>query len=223
MDHSLALEELRIPLRQQRRSDIDEYIESQVGMSFLEFIKHKDAFPPVTREDLMAQVRAIKPSYELVVAGFIGNVGSATIPGSVVSRLYSMDSLSGSLLEQDVFAAIGCGWSAALSTLSRRHYSRDMDIHDAIYYVYEAKKDSEIIDGVGPDTYMLLLAPVSSEDVSPMRTIGAEGWAILNAQHRRFGARKFSKKTAGKLLPIEEANSEWRGKMTTYRGEKELL
>ena len=133
MDHALALEELRQPLRQQRRSDIDEYVECQIGMSFLEFINKKDAFPPIAREDLMAQIRALKPSYELIVAGFIGNAGTATIPGNIVPRLYSMEPSSGSLLEQDTFAAIGCGWSVALSTLSRRQYSRDLDIHEAIY------------------------------------------------------------------------------------------
>lgn len=222
IDHALALEQLRQPLRQQRRSDIEEYVQGQIGMSFQEFLDKKDAFPPAAREDLLAQIRALKPSYELIIAGFIGNAGGATIPGNVVSRLYSMEYSSGSLVEQDAFSAIGCGWSAALSTLSRRNCSGGLDIHEAIYYVYEAKKDSEIIDGVGPDTYMLLLAPVDSRDVCPMRTIGAEGWDILNRQHRKFGRRQFSKKAAGKLLPIEEVNSEWRNRLTTYRGEKEF-
>jgi hypothetical protein len=219
IDHASVLEQLRQPLREQRRSEIEEYVHGEIGMSFQEFLDKKDAFPPAAREDLLVQIRTHKLSSEAIIAGFIGSAENAYTTGSIVSRLYSTD-CNGVLAEQDALTAVGCGWAVALSTLSKRHYSRDADIHEAIYYIYEAKKDSEIIDGVGPETHMLLLAPVSSQDVSPLRIIGTEGVDILTVQHRRFGARQFSKKAAGKLLPIEDANSEWRGKLTTYQGEK---
>jgi hypothetical protein len=205
LDRYPILDRLRKPIAEQRRADIDRLVQSEIGMSFEKFLSLKESFPPQFREDLLSRIISSASYVHLIIAGWIGSIGE------YVPRIYSSFD-DGSLIEQEAVTAIGCGWVAALASLNRRKYSRDLDLHEAVYYVYEAKRASEGIDGVGPETNIIVLSPIESSDVCPMRSIGTDGLRILKKHEAKFGIRPFRKTASLELLPFAEANQEWRGK-----------
>jgi 20S proteasome alpha/beta subunit len=195
---SIVLASLRRPIKDQKRSDIDEYVISQLGMTFQEFLQDSAKFPDAVRADIFSEVRRLDFGCSIMIAGFIQGV----------ARIYS--TVAGSLIERDTMCAIGCGEVAAFSSMSRRQYHADLDIHEAIYYIYEAKRASEGIPGVGKETNLLILAPMESTKAHHTRSVGSAGFAILKKQEARFGIRRFSMKSAPKRLPLEECNIEWK-------------
>ena len=57
-----------------------------------------------------------------------------------------------------------------------------------MYYVWEAKRFSEIAPGVGEDTHFRVMTTQGVSDVS------VEGFAHLDKQHTRYGIKRFPRK-----------------------------
>ena len=193
-----VIDQLRVPLRQQRTSDVDEYVISQTGLTYREFLEKADKFPDVARVELFEGVKRVSLGCDLIIVGF--TTGRP--------RIYGTDA-TGRLVEQDTMCSIGCGYIAALASMSRREYNRNLDIHEALYYVYEAKRASEGVPGVGKQTHMLVLAPLESQQAHHTRALGLAGLDILQKQDRAFGIHPFKKLASVRRLPLEECNSEW--------------
>jgi len=73
-----------------------------------------------------------------------------------------------------------------------RKYHRDMPLHEAMYYVYEAKRSAESVPGVGKKTYMHVLAynPISiGTDVHTFEE--EQELATLKAQFDIFSRKPF--------------------------------
>ena len=75
--------------------------------------------------------------------------------------------------------------------MMRRNYTSQMNIHEAVYCVYEAKRNSEIVPGVGADTRLYVShfdSGMQRLTISPLH----ENIALLEKQYATFGPQRFS-------------------------------
>jgi len=95
--------------------------------------------------------------------------------------------------EENQFAAIGAGASTAkASLLSRAYDPHNMDVRAALYYVYEAKRKSESVPGVGKQTYLTLVEFNPTSHGMVYHHFGAdEAQYSLSEQYDVFGGREF--------------------------------
>jgi proteasome subunit B (beta)-like protein len=126
-----------------RRTEIVEsmYLNS-IGWTLEQFKAHgKDSIPEHIYGRILDQMRnADIPYMVLLIAGF-DNVGFPhlfTIDWDGIARVH--DDLG--------FCAIGSGERSALTTLFYRKVNSDMDVSDALYFVFEAKAAGESAPGV---------------------------------------------------------------------------
>jgi len=167
---------IRKPLREQQNADADNYVYSQIGMSLDDMLSPSRAIPEQTKNEILRDIRTMQVGCDLILAGFVRDE----------PRLYTV--LNGSVDEAEGVVAIGCGYAAALASLCKRNYQPEMDIEEALYYIYEAKKASEGIAGVGDGTSVWVVA-------SPYRTsqhaMPLSNFDFLDEQHKRFGLQPF--------------------------------
>lgn len=135
-----AIDFLRQPLEAQQRSDVQAYLSAKLGMPYATFLD-KDAHSQLV---LVADFWTWNQRCDLIIiwsdAGFV--------------RLFSV---TDRVEERSLLATIGIGANVAETVLRSREYSGLQDLGEAIYYVYEAKRTSESVGGVGKETHMTIL------------------------------------------------------------------
>lgn len=140
---------IRACARSQRRRMINSHVYSRLGVTYSYFLKHgAQAFP----EDVFRQVAydIQNPqtfehlACELILAGF-NNDGHP--------YLYKVHS-DGTASIAEAFACVGTGATIASAALFQRKYVAQVDSKQALYYMYEAKRLSEVAPGVGHETKM---------------------------------------------------------------------
>jgi 20S proteasome alpha/beta subunit len=185
--NAFALEDaLRKPLRTQQRIEIEDFVSAQRGMTFEKYLQLSESDKQVLLNSMQSS-----PSWgtcQLILIWFSGPSGP---------RLFSV---TDRVAEEDQFCSIGCGANVAIASLMRRNYSSTMDIHEAIYCVYEAKRNSEVVPGVGQET-LIYVADFDEANnrrltVHPMH----EHMTVLEKQYAAFGPRPFDR-TEIDLLP----------------------
>lgn len=113
------------------------------------------------------KAHAFEMRVSVLVCGFVGK--RAVVASMNGSRPMSEHQIG--------FTAIGCGSSAATSSLMDCRYSSQMDLADAIYHVYAAKCAAEKISGVGVASEMRVL----NKGENTAKRLDADDFQSLNA------------------------------------------
>lgn len=122
----------------QKRILAENYIRSQLGESYDWLLEQGHLKLPENHfSELLTGVRSITLGCQILLAGFV----SENHP-----LLLTIDS-DGTVYREESFAVIGTGGATAQASLFRRKYRGFMPIDEAAYYIYEAKKFSEVAPG----------------------------------------------------------------------------
>jgi hypothetical protein len=135
-----ALDLLTIPLEEQQHADAAAYLSATYGMAYGDFLK----LDSQAQQSLTAGLTYWKHSCELIIVWL----------GVNFVRLFRV---SDRVQEERCFSAIGSGANVAQACLYGRSYATLHDLREAIYYVYEAKRASDRVPGVGADTHLAIL------------------------------------------------------------------
>ena len=176
---------IRKPLEVQNRLDLIEYLSAREGINHGEFLR----LPEHERATIMQSFAAHRSRCELILVWIAGKAPRIFVVGEGIT-------------EESPYAAIGIGANAAITSLLSRGYRSIISLEEAMYCVYEAKRNSETVPGVGKDkTYLVVLEfdPVERLTVyHPFQTLSLNA---LAKQYARFGPRPFS---GGDCLPGEK-------------------
>src|SRR5262249_12921976 len=128
-------------------------LQSELGISYEEFRQTgKSSFPEDLYRDLLWEIRNHRSGAELIVSGFIsGYPRIFKISGDVVWPCND-------------FAVIGSGTFNGESALRWREQSSTQNLETTIYNVWEAKRLSENVPGVGKKTILLIMRPNQPTD-----------------------------------------------------------
>lgn len=139
----------------------------------------------------------VKLTADLIVAGFIGQT-------AVIATLGVSDTDTPTVSFSPAYRAVGSGSSIAETLLSIRDYTTQDSVERAIYVLYEAKKYSERAAGVGPDTKLIVIAPVPASALpEQVKLFSLTGDTIAELEEMRLinGIQKISALPIG-LLPF---------------------
>lgn len=135
-----ALNLLTAVLDEQNRADTSAYLSDVFGIRYREYRSRSAA----EQQTYMYGITQWKEPREFIVVWL----------GKGLVRMFTvLDRVS----EMRCFATIGAGSAVSWASLAGRNYGTQHDLREAIYYVYEAKKASDIVPGVGEDTHLSIL------------------------------------------------------------------
>ena len=172
-------DELKKCAQQQRRVLVNDFVESKLSISYEEFLAiGSERLPEDVYRQLLWDIQTLTLGCEIILAGFVDQV----------PYLFLIDN-SGIVTERAGFAAIGAGAVVAEGALFQRRYATWLLGGEAMYYVYEAKRLSEIAPGVGIKTAMAVVQP--GADGPTMLHIGDGGVRFLEKQYAKFGLKRY--------------------------------
>jgi len=174
------LEEFKVPAQLQKRKMIDDYVKSQLGISYSDFLrKGKQALDPDVFRDMLYQIRSILLGCELIITGF-------TSDGARLLRVDQDCSVSW----QQNFSVIGTGASIASAALFQREQSIDLSFEETIYNVYEAQRLAQIAPSVGEDLAINVIAPPKPKGGGIREfALTEDGESYLERQYRKYGLK----------------------------------
>lgn len=181
-----ALELLREPLECQNRADATAYLSASCGMEYEEFLELDSG----AQTNLIVGLEQWKSKCQLLIVCLATNV---------VRMFLVTDRVE----EQSMFGAIGCGANAALASLYSRAYATYHDLEQAIYYVYEAKRSSDHVPGVGKETYLSVLEFNDKQKQTVFYNLNNDEMTRLSQQYAQFGPRPFGQPPAELALNLK--------------------
>jgi len=173
MTHENVLDVLGVPLRAQQRRDVVNYISATYGMRYEEYLAKEAG----EQQNLLFGLPSWKDYAELIVVWL----------GDNFVRLFSV---SEKITEHSAFATIGTGGNVANASLFSRGYRAHSDLREAAYYVYEAKRNSENVPGVGKETHMEI-QEFHSAGTHVMYRLTANEIDVLGKQFLKLGPQPF--------------------------------
>ena len=123
-------------------------------------------------------------SIELLLTGFIGGCPR-------IFKVAVTESDDDEAYDAGDFACIGSGSSLSHGSLMNRIPNSSMQADEALYYVYEAKRWSELETGVNKHTAILIQRVGQSADGMIIERLRTGGQKRLADMYRRFGPQRF--------------------------------
>ena len=168
-------EELRICAATLKRRALDEFTMDRQGLTYQYILDEgTKKLPRDIHRNILYDAQKIGIKNDFLIAGFIGDE----------PHLLLMDRC-GVVRQSEVFASVGSGAPIAMAALRQRGFKSSMSVDEAIYYIWEAKRLSEIAPGVGRKTDIGILIPGDLRLPSPFVI------PELDEAYKRFGLQKF--------------------------------
>jgi Proteasome subunit len=179
---------IRACARVQKRKMVDAYIHSRLAVSYSYFLKNgPQAFPEDVFRQTVYEIQNPQTfehlACELILAGYVEGH----------PYLYKVHS-DGTVTFAEPFACIGTGASIANAALFQRKYTAQLDFKEALYYVYEAKRLSEIAPAVGPETMIEVVKNWPNKDTGTgtrCLTLVPAQLSILDEHYKKIGLQPF--------------------------------
>ena len=180
-DRMLTLEELCAPPRILKKRYMEQAVQMRLGMALDELKESgQRILPPEVYSRMWNELESIKLECELILAAFSSG------------KPYLFSFADGGVHPDHPFAVIGSGSWVANAALCQRGCNEQMPLSEVLYYVYEAKKMSEIVNGVGKKTQITVIAGGTKEDVlERFWELGVDDYKMLRDWYRQFGLKKF--------------------------------
>lgn len=161
VDDDLRLfEAMKEPAFLHKRSLADEYTKQSLGMPYAKFLELADKLPDDFVTGVLETIGKIKLGAEIIIAGFISTGMEEGGDNEPLPYIFTVsDDIDLTVRVDDSFSVVGSGSYVAIPALSQREQSRDKSLMETIYAVYEAKRLSEIVPGVGPTQSISVVGP----------------------------------------------------------------
>jgi hypothetical protein len=174
LTHKNALDILSVPLQAQQIADATSYLSATQGIKYKDYL----AKSPADQQALLYGMPAWKAYCDLIVV-WLGD--------GFVRLFYVSETIS----EQSSFATVGSGASAASASLFARGYQTYCDLRQAAYYVYEAKRNSENVPGVGKETFMEICEFDTAARTHVRYPLNTREIEVLGMQFLKLGPQPF--------------------------------
>jgi hypothetical protein len=186
------LDVLRKPLADQHRADVSEYLSAAHGMTYKEFLQAE----PHERPTILAGFYTWVHSCQLILVWLAPWVPRIFV---VTDRVY----------EEQSFATIGVGCNVAQASLMSRNYVYSMGLRQSLYHIYEAKRASEMVPGVGDDlTYLTVLKYDQGSKRTIFHPFSFHSFETLADQYKHFGPKQFVAAECPKKLDLHSFDLE---------------
>lgn len=179
-----------------KRSLADSFLKRRFGISMDTLIdKGVSAFGETFVKGCFDEISQLSVGVELIVAGFIDTFDYDDKESALCPILCSLSELNEGdpVVLEDEYSAIGSGANAARTVLCSRHQNAVNPLMQTVYTVYEAKRMSETVPGVG-ETYSI---DILSFD-GTLKAISEAGSKRMHKLFSRFGPRPIAEKPSKK-------------------------
>jgi hypothetical protein len=191
MDSADFVAEISKCANAQKRVLADNYVHSQLGVSYDYLLEYgRSRFPQHHFDEIISGVRLIDLACQLILAGFIGGN----------PFLFTIDR-DCAIYRDESFAVIGSGTPVAQASLFRRGYRGYMPIEEAAYYIFEAKKFSEVSPGVGSRTDMAVVKKSKKTGFTNWQAVSPFYMTRLENEHKQFGLRDYAPSPWSEAFP----------------------
>jgi hypothetical protein len=183
------LTELEKPMHKRKQCLADSYTRQTLGMAYSEFLRYgKQKFPEDFFKEHISQIMKIRLDASLIICGFVDeydHVDKKTEKWPWLVRVQDdpWNPQNNLTIEAD-FTAIGSGADSALASLYRREQQSELSLMHTIYFLYEAKRLSEGVPGVGESISIDVL-----DQDGNVASLTDEGYDKCDELFRRFGPR----------------------------------
>jgi hypothetical protein len=194
--------ELRRVFGEYKRAMSDSFLKNKYGFSFDTLIdKGKDAFGEAFVAECFADIEKLSIPVELIVAGFVEAYDYDDKESGLDPIICSISEANDGdpVVLEDEFSVIGSGANAARTMLFSRNQSADDPLLQTVYTVYEAKRVSETVPGVG-DTYSI---DVLHSDGS-LENLTDAGAKRVREMFSRFGPRPIDEERHAKWFELKK-------------------
>ena len=146
---------LREAVKQRKWERINEYLSAKYGVDYDYFLlRSKDHFSEAHYLQVWAEIRAVDLDAELVISSFSDDE-------AVLIKI----AIDGRVTWEDHYSTAGNGSAVAHAFLCQREYSDDMQLHECLARVIEAKIAAERTPYVGQATVVEISSPGKIIDV----------------------------------------------------------
>lgn len=161
-------DELRKPVTQYKLKLIDEYFQRRWGVTYDEYLNGRlNVLPANTLDTIARELDALTLQCQAILAVF---------PMGTPKLLIVMEDAT--VVESAPFAVIGSGAWIANAALCHRQYGDFLDLSQALYYVYEAKKLSEAEGHVGKNTHIFVYDGQELSFITPAAIDLLDAWFV---------------------------------------------
>jgi len=150
-DDNQLFEEMKKPAQEFKKSLAESFIHQSLGMSYAKFLEQADKLPDDFVMAKLSEIDEMKLRASLILAGFVHIEGEKEANPYLFVVQDSETHQDAVRIEAD-YAVIGSGTYVAKPSLDQRGQDSAKGLMETIYAVYEAKKMSEIVLGVGAAT-----------------------------------------------------------------------
>jgi hypothetical protein len=171
-------DELRHSATAQKQKMAEHFIRTKFAVDYKDLLTGQLELPPELYHQALFDLGQLSLGSDVIVAGFVGGV----------PHIYTLRQ-DCHVEEAEAFACIGSGEYIAHGALFQRKFRWGLDIEEAMYYVYEAKRLSEVAPGVGRSTHLRIVEPDGVLPLSQQELLALEN------QYQRFGLQPFRRAT----------------------------
>ena len=200
-DEYALFTEMKKPAQKHKEAMIDDYVRQTLGMSYSQFLAHATNIPPESAAKLLDGIANIKLGASLILAGFAEtpdeNGDRERAPYLFVVQ--DNDAHEDVVSVQDQYAVIGSGAYVAIPAINQRAQDDQKSLMETIYTLYEAKRLSQIVPGVGEDTSIDVMEPNGK-----LWSLSDAGYERCEDLFREIGPKlNLTDKRAAKLFEIK--------------------
>jgi hypothetical protein len=160
-DDRHLFEEMKKPAHKQKEVLANDYLRQMLGISYADLVSPDKKYPEEIVTKRLEEVANIRLRAALILAGFI-ETGQSNEERENNPYLFVVDDQSDHENVVQVgenFAAIGTGSYVAIPVLHQREHDSEKSLIETVYSVYEAKRLSQVVPGVGEATEIDILFP----------------------------------------------------------------
>lgn len=161
-DDRQLFEEMKKPAHKQKETLANDYLKQMLGVGYADLVSPDKNYPEEIVTKRLDEVAKIRLRAALLLSGFIGTQQSDNREREINPYLFVVDDQSDHedvVRVEENFAAIGSGAYVAIPALHQREHDAEKSLLETIYSVYEAKRLSQVVPGVGEATEIDILYP----------------------------------------------------------------
>ena len=197
------LSEMKIPAQQYKGILANDYVQQMLGVDYNYFLQYgKRRFPDDFFREKTNEVARIRLGASLIISGFVVCTAIGPYKQGLNSFLFAVednDVHQNVVTQQTDFAAIGSGAYNATAALFHRGQHLERDLMYTIYSVFEAKRFTDGVPGVGEALSIDVLEPQGG-----IRQLSDAGYDYCEKLYARFGPRQISKTHKNKFEMRDE-------------------
>ncbi len=194
--------EIRKVFGDYKRSLADSFLRNKYGFSFDTLIdKGRDAFGESFVAECFSDIEKLSIPVELIVAGFVEAYDYDEKEVGMHPVLCSLSEANDGdpVVLEDEFSVIGAGANTARTMMFSRNQNAANSLLQTVYTVYEAKRISETVPGVG-DSYSIDILHLDGS-LHNLTEVGAKR---LRQIFDRFGPRSIEEKRDAKWFELDK-------------------